>query len=319
MRSIRHVIPTTLGDSLVLHESPPDPLSAPIARDVILLHGMGGSHASPYMVRIARTLSRAGYRVWRLDQRGCGAGIGLARNHAHAGRTEDLQATLDWVATRDCQDHPVTVVGFSLGANLLLKWLAARDTRHLNPKDDESVSSAPAGRVDSAIAFAPPVDLITAVQELRRGLGRFYDQYFCQRLLNHLRERRRMLPSVAVRPTSSTPRRLIEFDAQFTAPLGGFRDVHDYYTRSSSVDDLNSIRTPTLIVADTEDPVIPYSVFDKATFGPGIRFISTCGGGHLGYIQHQSSDDDARYWMDHSVVNWIGSLPGNVNGTSSSP
>src|SRR4051812_45559795 len=66
------------GDALALHDS--CPLSwqpgEPIA---VLVHGLGGCHRSGYMRRITNRLTAEGVRTLRLDLRGAGAGLTLAR------------------------------------------------------------------------------------------------------------------------------------------------------------------------------------------------------------------------------------------------
>ena len=94
----------------------------PADRSALLIHGLGGCHDSGYMQRIAHKLNARGVRVFRMDLRGCGAGMGLARLPYHSGRSEDARAALAAIA-RICRNSPTTLVGFSLGANMSLKLL----------------------------------------------------------------------------------------------------------------------------------------------------------------------------------------------------
>lgn len=297
-KTASHWIETTLGDRLVLHETAPQEVDRPV-HDVLMLHGVGGSHASPYMVRVARLLAQSGCRVWRLDMRGCGAGIAAARHHTHAGRVEDLQAVIDWHAARmaresadECtESRRLAVVSFSLGANLALKWLAGQERgRH------------PA--VSRLIAIAPPIDLVSTSKALKKGAGRFYDLYFARTLKRRLIERRWARPDMTDTGVNPVPRTLEKFDAAFTAPLGGFSSVQDYYLKSSSAHDLWRIETPTLIVCDADDPVIPIDCFAGFPLGPGIRVLTTSGGGHMGYLSLRGAKQGLR-WIDYRIRDWV--------------
>lgn len=285
-----HQLDTTMGDRLVLHENRP-PGDRDPRRDVLLLHGVGGSHASPYVIRTAELLLQRGFRVWRLDQRGCGAGAALARHHHHAGRVEDLDAAIGRIARLTESTGRLSLVGFSLGGNLLLNWLT-------NPENDRRPE------VEFAIAVAPPIDLHWCVTELGNGLGRWYDLFFGKALRSHLLERRRLRPDMYDRAISPIPVRLFDFDDLFTAPLGGFADAADYYHRCSSINRLSRIRTTTLIVADRDDPVVPFEIFSGYQDWPGIHLVTTSGGGHVGYVARRGIDQ-TRFWIGWRICDWL--------------
>src|SRR5207248_2122419 len=107
------------GDRLVVHDSTPSGWQ-PGQELVVLVHGLGGSHASGYMQRLAGVLVPRGLRVLRLDLRGCGLGISLARRSYHGACSADVRAVLADLA-RECPTSPVTLIGFSLGGNIVLK------------------------------------------------------------------------------------------------------------------------------------------------------------------------------------------------------
>ena len=105
-------VPVNDGDRLVYHDDcPPDWKRGD--RVALLLHGLAGSHESPYMCRIAAQLYRRNVRAFRLNWRGCGTGMSLARYPYHSGRSEDLQAAIDAIRSQ-CPDSPLDVIGFSI-------------------------------------------------------------------------------------------------------------------------------------------------------------------------------------------------------------
>ncbi len=166
------------GDCLVIHEDrPPGWRSG--QRMALLVHGLNGSHASTYMARLAAKLTARGIRVFRMDMRGCGAGLHLAEGVFHADRSDDLAQAVGWLARQD-PSSPLTLIGFSLGANLAIKLLGRGDCR-VND------------RVDSLLAVSPPIDLDSCCRLLASGLGRMYDEFFARALWRNFCQRRRRI------------------------------------------------------------------------------------------------------------------------------
>lgn len=276
------------GDRLVYHDDCPAAWN-PGDRVAVLLHGLSGTHASPYMTRIARQLNQKNVRTCRLDWRGCGAGIALARYPYHSGRSDDLLAIITDVTLR-CPGSPIALIGFSLSGNITLKLLGEAGAR------TEGLSN-----VDRAIAVCPPIDLSTTVKALRRGLTRLYDRYFCKALIQDVRHRQRLRPDTVVPHGwySRLPRTLYEFDDTFTAPVSGFDSAADYYAKSSSNQFLAAIQTPTLIIAAQDDPVIPFHQFEAADYSSTTKLIAPRHGGHLGFCTARGPG-----WLDQHIVEW---------------
>lgn len=289
-----HHVPLPDGDGLALHEddvggslSPEPRTPSPAA---LLLHGLAGSHQSGYMLRVSAKLRAKGIRVFRLDLRGCGAGIGLARHPLHAGRSEDAAAALDFVHRR-CLDSPVHLVGFSMGGNIVLK-LAGEFGQNTPPY------------LASVVAASPPIDLAQCTREIQRGLNQIYDRTFVTALIKHIAARNTLVPNAHSRPLLPRPRRLMDFDSLFTAPLSGFADVHDYYARASSGPLLRNISIPTLIIAAASDPIVPVACFEQTTYSPTTLLLIAPCGGHLGFIAAKNHDPDLR-WLDWRILDWI--------------
>jgi predicted alpha/beta-fold hydrolase len=269
---------------------PPHPFPTAEQPVAILLHGLGGCHQSTYMQRCSVKLRAQGVRVFRMDLRGCGAGISLARHPIHAGRSEDAAAALDYVA-KLCPGSPIHLVGFSMGANIVLKLAG------------ELANDAPP-HLASVMAVSPPIDLIECSKNMQRGWNRLYDRRFVRNLVRYIERRSTVRPDAHALPLVPRPKRLIDFDAMFTAPLSGFADTDDYYTQASSGRLLPRISVPTLIVTAASDPIVPVGPFEHASYSPTTQLVITPCGGHLGYVAAKSSDPDHR-WLDWRVVEWI--------------
>lgn len=288
-RAQHHIVPTTHGDRLVLHDDNPDTWRTG-GLCVLLVHGLGGCHGSPYMVRIAHKLNARGIRTFRMDQRGCGAGYNLATKPGHAGRSEDVDAAVNFIA-QHCPQSRLVIVGFSLGGNLVLKLLG------------EWGGTAPP-QVLRAMAVAPPIDLLTCSRNMDRQRMKLYNRWFVRSLVHQTHLRRELVPELSQLNWANPPRTLFEFDDRVTAPLSGFSGAPDYYMRSSSIGQLVEIRVPTLILAAADDPIIPVQMFDSLPSSPTTLLHITRHGGHVGFYGRSGADPD-RFWLDWRVVDFV--------------
>jgi uncharacterized protein len=284
----QHRVALPDGDQIILHDDCPEKWQT-AGRAALMVHGLTGCHASNYMQRIAARLNDRGIRTFRMDLRGCGAGLSLARLPYHSGRSEDAAAALRKIAEL-CPASPTILIGFSLGANIALKLLG------------ESPADLPAN-LDRAVAVCPPVDLWQCVQTLARGVNRLYDRHFVRGLLTQVAMKRRMIPDAPVLDGQKLPRTVFEFDEAYTAPVCGFGTAANYYRQCSSAQFLPEIRVPTLVIAAADDPLIPGKVFADLPRSSAVTLHVARSGGHLGFIGRRNGDPDRR-WMDWRVVEW---------------
>lgn len=242
----------------------------PDAPLVLLLHGLEGSSRAAYMRDLMSHLSRHGFQVVAMNFRGCsGTANRLARTY-HSGETGDL----DVIVSRLREQLPgrkLAVVGYSLGGNVLLKWLGERGGE---------------ARVDAAVAVSVPMLLGVCAERMEQGFSRFYLWKLLRRLRRTLRMKysRRSLPFPL--HGALTARGFREFDSRFTAPLNGFRDAEDYYTRSSSRQFLPQIRQPTLILHARDDPFMTAAVIpDNDELTDCVQLEASEHGGHVGFVE----------------------------------
>ena len=288
-RARPHTLPLSDGDVVVVHDDVPAAWKETDAV-ALLVHGLGGDHRSGYMVRVAAKLNRRGVRVFRMDQRGCGAAQWLSEQPAHAGRSDDIAEVLDWVEAC-CPRAPMTLVGFSLGGNAVLKLAGERGV----PGD---------GNLRSVLAVAPPIDLAYCAENLARPQRRFYDRRFVRKLCRQVRLRSRRVVAARDLDPGVRPRSVLEFDDCYTAPVSGFQDAGDYYARCSARSLLKSIEVNTRILVAEDDPVVPVEIFSEVPVSEYVDLFKTRYGGHLGYLGVRGVDSDRR-WMDWRIVDWV--------------
>ncbi|HIF00826.1 MAG TPA: alpha/beta fold hydrolase [Planctomycetes bacterium] len=278
------------GDFAVLHDDRPQEWSRG-DHVVLLMHGMAGCHQSGYMARIAAKLMHRNVRVFRMDHRGCGAGEHLAENPYHAGRIRDLEAAIRMLE-RLCPTSPVSVAGFSLSGNLLLRYLG----------DDPAALPLSLFR---AVAICPPVDLKQCVEQLgTTRMGQRYDWYFARQLVNQLANQPQWRDDVPLATAKRPPRRIIEFDELYTAPASGFESAEHYYAEASAKSFVGNISVPTTILAAEDDPMVCSAPLKQLQLPKTVTLCLTQHGGHLGFTGRKGVDADQR-WMDWRVVDWL--------------
>lgn len=282
----RHEVSLSDGDRLVVWEDPAERGESAHCQVAVLVHGMCGSAESPYVKRIASKLTKQGVCVFRVNLRGCGAGQGLAKNLYHAGRSDDLETVVRQVRER-FPDRGILLCGFSLGGNIVMKWLGEQSQRARE-------------LINRAIAVNPPLDLHACTDQIEKCLFGFYDRYFARLLSRQIRTGyEHSSPKEAL-----SAKRIIEFDDRFTAPRSGFRNAAHYYAESSAARVTDQIRVPTLVISAADDPLIPARLFSQISFSESVQVHIAESGGHLGYIGSESVDAD-RQWLDWRVLDWL--------------
>ena len=237
-------------------------------RLVVLIHGLTGCEDSAYVRASARHFLENGFDVFRANLRGAGPSRADCWRMYHAGRSADLAL---WLSILDGEGFGTAgrfAVGYSLGANILLKYLA------------EAGGDA---RVDQAVAVSAPLDLAAASTRLEANRNRGYHRWLLRRMKAdwHAGPLEISPEQAAVLEVAETIR---EFDNGVVAPMNGFRDAADYYASCASGPLLDRIAVPTLAIHADNDPWIPADA--HRALGqelPMVNILLSHGGGHVGF------------------------------------
>jgi predicted alpha/beta-fold hydrolase len=269
------------GDRLAarLERPPPNGRERPLA---VLIHGLGGCEESSYLAVSAAALRARGHPVLRLNLRGAGPSGPLCRLHYHAGRIEDLRDALASLPAPLGQAGFV-LLGFSLGGNLVLKFLA------------EYGRELP---VRAAAAVSAPIDLAAAARRFLAPRNRFY-QWHMLRGLKREAEGDGGKLSARERAAVRGARTLWEFDDRFVAPRNGWASAEAYYAASMALPRLPEIRVPTLLVHALDDPWIPPDAYLGFPWRrhPALTALLPARGGHVGF----HGQGDRRPWHDRCL------------------
>lgn len=275
------------GDRTTLHVFEPETI-LPNSATVLLLHGLEGDAHRHYMVRTANKFADQGLRTARMNMRCCGDAEGLSSKFYNGARSEDVRAACQWIR-REHPESPIVLLGFSLGANLVLKAAAEASS----PNEYAAV-----------VAISPPIDLHHCARSLVQPRNRFYHRRFVNSLVDRAH---RHLKNYGIREEFGLSKEmtLVEFDSRFTVPMGGFRDVEHYYSTGSTKPLLGRIRCPWLIVTAQDDTICPYDMYADLRPSGGGKLLAPISGGHLGFLGRKHGGDADRRWAENRAVDFV--------------
>lgn len=248
-----------------------DPIqSGPPRPTVAVLHGLEGSSESSYAWGCVNAALALGWNALVVHFRGCSGEPNLAPRRYHSGETEDIAEVISDLASRQAVG-PLMAVGFSLGGNVLLKWLGEQRDR------------AP---LDAAAAICVPLNLGRCADRLERGFSRFYQWWLMRSMRASVDRQFRGRDNVPINlEAAAATRTFREFDDVVTAPLHGFSDAEDYYQRCSSRQFLGSISVPTLVLQARDDPFMYPDVLPTPDeLSPTVTLETPASGGHVGFV-----------------------------------
>jgi uncharacterized protein len=238
---------------------------------VHLYHGLEGSSNSPYSRALRSQVRNRGWRGSVFHFRGCSGEPNRLPRAYHSGDAAEIDWSIREIRRR-AGTSDVFAVGISLGGNALAKWLgesgeAARDI------------------VKSAAVVSAPLDLMAAGDALGRGLALNYARHFLWTLKASTEAKLARYPGLVDAQAMRRSRTLREFDNVVTAPLHGFRDTDDYWTRASAKPVLAAIRVPTLVINARDDPFLPESALPtEREVSPAVKLELPARGGHVGFV-----------------------------------
>jgi predicted alpha/beta-fold hydrolase len=267
---------------------------------VVLFHGLEGSIRSHYANDMAANLQQQGYAVVLMHFRGCGGEPNLLPRAYHSGETQDAWYLLHWLDDK----FPHTkkfAMGFSLGANMLLKMLGEKPGE---------IS------LQGAVAISPPFKLAQCSLSINQGFSRLYQAFLLKSMVSTLLKKMGNIDYQGQLKINQVQAKKLksfrEFDEHVTAPLHGFSGADDYYQQSSVENYMDKILTPTLILHAQDDPFMSKDVLpSEKDLSPSVRLELSEKGGHVGFMQ--GSPWQPRTWLHQRANDFISDV---VSSTS---
>ena len=264
---------------------------ASTAPRLLVLHGLEGTTRSHYARGILSRAAQVGWGADLLIFRGCGGELNRQPRFYHSGETSDLAFVAHRIAI-EFPAAPLFVVGYSLGGNVLLKWLGEPGADHPST-------------LRAAAAVSVPYDLEAGARFIQKGFSKVYEQHFLRTLKLKAAAKLDRFPGAFDRAALAAVDTIVAFDDAVTAPLHGFAGAHDYYSRSSSLGFLSSVRLPTALVSAYDDPFLPPEVLRaverNARDNPVFAVSFSASGGHVGFVAGHNPARPTYYSEDRVI------------------
>jgi len=256
---------------------------------VVVLHGLNGSIHSPYAKGIMQAIHQQGFRCVLMHFRGCsGVPNRLPRSY-HSGETNDLNTVISELIKRE-KNTPIYAVGYSLGGNVLLKWLG--ETGNKNP-------------LKAAVAISVPFELAKTADRLNQGFSKVYQWGLIRELIKLHKHKFKIIPAPIHFGDIDKFRTFWDFDNNITAPLHGFKSAEDYYQQSSCRQYLGHVDVPTLILHAINDPFTTVdSLPTPKEITSKISLEIMKEGGHVGFVTGKTPWQPI-YWLERKIIQFL--------------
>lgn len=242
----------------------------------IVLHGLEGNSSRPYVVGMAGQFNRAGWDVAAINLRGCSGELNRLYRSYNAGASEDLREAIKYALGKKNYDT-LSLTGFSLGGNLMLKYLG------------EGIEIPP--QIKAAVAISTPCDLYLSLKKLEETKNFLYSRRFVKKLKQQLLKRSEQFPDRITREEIMQCNTLYAIDDLYTGKAHGFKNALDYYEKSSALNFIPFINIPTLLINAKNDSFLSKtsSPIEIALKHEYFHLEMPEYGGHVGFLQNKKT------------------------------
>tara|TARA_R110000868_G_scaffold103710_5_gene285444 strand:- start:10763 stop:11728 length:966 start_codon:yes stop_codon:yes gene_type:complete len=256
---------------------------------LIISHGLEGSSDSQYIKGMARLFNKDGKDVLAWNMRSCSGELNRLPGFYHAGMTDDLDLMIQYGVSQGYKK--ISLMGFSLGANLTSLYLGQRA--------DEL-----APQITNAVVFSAPCDLGKSAEKISRVKYRFYLESFLITMRQKIIEKSKTMDLGVDLSGIEKIKSFKEFDDRFTGPLHGFKNGQQYYDDVSCKKWLHKIKVPTLIINAKDDPFLTKECFpiQEARENKNLYLEIPKSGGHVGFVSFNS---EQLYWSEKRAHDFL--------------
>jgi predicted alpha/beta-fold hydrolase len=239
---------------------------------LVITHGLEGDSGRHYVKGMARLFAAQGYDVLGWNCRSCSGELNRLLRFYHHGDAGDLRFVIGHALEQHGYEELV-LAGFSMGGSLTMRLLG---------EDPDSVPP----QVKKAIGFSVPCSLLSSVEALALPHNSIYQRRFLRKLGKKIRQKEQLFPGQINSEGYQRIKHFVEFDNRYTAPLHGFSDAFDFYSKASVKPLLQYIRIPALIVQAKNDPFLGEDCFPyaEAAANPNLYLEIPQHGGHCGFM-----------------------------------
>ncbi len=257
---------------------------------VIVVHGLGGHSYRAYMLGMIKAFNKTGWDGIAVNLTSCSGEPNRLLRFYHSGSSDDLDTVVNYVCANYSYRN-IALIGFSLGGNLVLKYLGEKG---------DSVSPLLRG----AAVFSVPCDLATSVDLLDSPVNAIYRKRFLRILHSGIKAKMAIMPDRLNDDDFASIRTLREYDNRYTAPIHGFENAADYYRKCSCKPFIPRVTIPALMINARNDPFLSEACYPKEEARDNKHFFLDIpnSGGHVGFV---SFNRNGEYWHETQAVSFI--------------
>ena len=259
---------------------------------IIALHGLEGSSSSKYILALAKLFNQNKKDFVAVNLRGCSGEPNRLLSSYHSGKTDDLGLIINHIDTNYPHKN-ILLVGYSLGGNVVLKYLGEQG-QNINPK------------IKCAVTISAPCDLTSSSIKLAGAQNKLYMYKFMNTLKSKTLQKLEQYPdSFLEKKAIKSAKNFYDYDNLYTAPAHGFKNAEDYWAKSSSKPFLYRIKIPTLMISSLDDTFLsdecyPYEIAEKHS---QLYLETPKYGGHVGFNSKLIGKNG--YWLEKRIVDFV--------------
>jgi len=256
---------------------------------VLLIHGLEGSSNSSYMISLTNELNRHGYDAVSMNLRGCSGEPNRLFCSYHSGKTEDIEEVFDYIL-KNYHYNVISMVGYSLGGNLTLKYLGEKDRSHIS----------------TAVAISTPCDLQSTAVKMTAVSNKLYLNVFLKTLKEKALQKSEQFPdSFLSKEYLQKIKNFKELDDLYTAPANGFKNAEDYWQKASCKQFIPNIKSKSLLINAIDDPFFTDESYpiNEAKDNEYFYLETPKYGGHVGFMTYLNTNKLP--WSEQRIISFL--------------
>lgn len=256
----------------------------------IVIHGLESNSEANYMKAMIKALNRRNWDAVAINLRGCSGEPNKLFRSYHCGETEDIQTVFSHI-TQNNSYNKIALVGFSLGGNIILKYVGEQGKK-ISPL------------IHKAAAVSVPCDLESSAWHLAKNSRWLYMKRFIFVMQKKFRLKHRMFPEKLDQKYLHSLKTFKDIDEWYTAPAHGFTCAEEYWSKASSINFVSNINIPTLLINAQDDPLLSQESFpwEEAKKSQYFIFEAPRSGGHVGFITFNKNGE---YWHESRISDFL--------------
>ncbi|GMH00311.1 hypothetical protein Nepgr_002150 [Nepenthes gracilis] len=259
---------------------------------MVVIPGLTSDSNSSYIKHLAYNTAKHGWDVVVSNHRGLGGVSVTSDCFYNAGWTEDIRVVVRFLHNQH-PAAPLFLVGTSIGANILVKYLG---------EDGDDIPIA------GAVSICSPWDLLIGDRFIsRRLVQKFYDRALAIGLQDYAQLHQPRFSRLANWEGIKKSRSIRDFDNHATCLVGRYETVDTYYRRCSSASYLGNVSVPLLCISALDDPLCTREAipWDECRLNKNIVLATTQHGGHLAFVEGITASG---LWWVRAVNEFLGAL-----------